>query len=113
MATKKNKAIFIVKKYPYNHPGELELAPVGSSVDLSHLPIETRAKMVGRGVMEATTERVLLSEFRHEGAVLSERSVHGVMLEDQVVLGLRMLGEALGHLMDKVDDVVVFRVGSR
>lgn len=64
MATKKttkvaNKAIFIVKKYPYNHPDEDELVPVGGEVDLSHLTIADRALLVNRGVMEPTHEGAL------------------------------------------------------
>lgn len=60
MATKKNKAVFIVLKYPYNHPDESETAPVGSEVDLSHLPISDRARLVEKGRMEATTEDALI-----------------------------------------------------
>jgi len=60
MATKKDKAVFIVLKYPYNHPDESEPAPVGSEVDLSHLPISGRIRMVEMGRMKATTEDALV-----------------------------------------------------
>lgn len=60
MAKTKNKAVFVVKKYPYQHPGEDELAPVGSEVDLSHLPIVDRIKLVNKGRMEPTTEDALI-----------------------------------------------------
>lgn len=60
MATKKaNKAIFIVKKFPYNHPDEDELVPVGAEVDLSHRTIPERARLVERGYMEPTTKDAL------------------------------------------------------
>jgi hypothetical protein len=59
MPTKKNKAIFIVRKFPFNHPDEAELVPIGSEVDLSHEPIEVRARIVKRGLMEPTTEDAL------------------------------------------------------
>lgn len=55
----KGKAIFIVKKYPYNHPDEDEPAPVGAEVDLSHLAIEQRIHLVDRGLMEPTTKNAL------------------------------------------------------
>lgn len=60
MASKKDKAVFIVMKYPYNHPDEGKLVPVGSEVDLSHLPIAARQRMVDLRVMEPTTEDALV-----------------------------------------------------
>ena len=59
MARKKNKAVFVVKKYPYNHPDEDELEPVGAEVDLSHQTIAERTKLVERGYMEPTTDDAL------------------------------------------------------
>ncbi len=56
---KKNKAVFIVKKYPYNHPDEDETAPVGSEVDLSHLSIPDRIHLVDLLLMEPTTANAL------------------------------------------------------
>lgn len=60
MATKENKAVFIVMKYPYNHPGEDELVPVGAEVDLSHLQIAQRKALVDKGLMKPTTEDALV-----------------------------------------------------
>ena len=57
---KKNKAVFIVTRWPYKHPDEDELVPVGSEVDLSHLPIETRIWQVDRGRVKPTTEDALV-----------------------------------------------------
>ena len=61
MATrKKNPAVFIVKKYPYKHPAELELVPVGAEVDLSHLPVKDRVVLASKGLMEPTTDDALV-----------------------------------------------------
>lgn len=59
MAQTKNKAVFIVLKYPYNHPSEDGLVPVGSKVDLAHLTIEQRKALVDRRLMEPTTKDAL------------------------------------------------------
>lgn len=59
MVKKKDKAVFVVKKYPYNHPAEPEPVPVGAEVDLSHLTMAERIALVERGVMEPTTEDAL------------------------------------------------------
>ncbi len=52
MRKKQDKAVFEVLKYPYNHPDEDELVPVGAKVDLGHLAISDRAKMVNMGRMK-------------------------------------------------------------
>jgi hypothetical protein len=59
-ARKKDKAVFIVKRHPYRHPGVDGLVPVGAEVDLSHLSVQDRARMVEKGVMEPTTEDALI-----------------------------------------------------
>ena len=57
---KSRKAIFIVLKYPYNHPAETENAPVGSEVDLSHLTIQQRQALVDNRLMRPTVADALL-----------------------------------------------------
>ena len=59
MAKAKNKAVFVVLKYPYNHPSEEGTVPGGSQVDLAHLSIEQRAALVDRRLMEPTAPDAL------------------------------------------------------
>ena len=62
MAKKKDKAVFIVLKYPYIHPNDDDMAPVGSEVDLSHLSIADRQRMVDLHRMEPTAPDALMVE---------------------------------------------------
>ncbi len=52
MQNKQDKAVFEVLKYPYIHPEEEGPVPVGAKVDLGHLSINDRIKLVDRGMMK-------------------------------------------------------------
>ena len=57
--TIKDKAVFIVLKYPYNHSELDGTVPVGAMCDLRHLSLKERAYLVERGLMEPATEYAL------------------------------------------------------
>jgi hypothetical protein len=60
MAKSENKALFEVLKYPYEHPKEEGVVPIGATVDLSHLPIADRIRMVNRGRMKPLSKDALI-----------------------------------------------------